>query len=404
MIWLVIASVVLGVFFVFSPNFAQSAWYLLPVLGVVAVIIFFNSQNSINQENQVLENSETKITELEQRVARHQRALDDLADGLDVCIFLTDEDLNVLYANRKACETFDFLDPIGQSVLAITLSKELEELASNSLSSDETHTAELTIRHPSERRFYASSWVESGERGRLFISLYDITDLKRLERMRRDFVANVSHELRTPMATIRAMAETIMDEPKELSNENKTYLNKIISEIDRLSRISEDLLTLSLSETGSLKRTKTDMVETVSTVIQQLAPKAKKKDLELVELLPEFLDANVNQTQMSQVVYNLVENALNYTQEGSVIVSLEESGLHFKVSVKDTGIGIPEADVERVFERFYRVDKSRSRATGGTGLGLAIVRHIVESHGGSISVESKLNQGSTFTVEIPLSD
>lgn len=327
---------------------------------------------------------------------------DELTDGLDISIFVTNPNLEIVYANRAACEAFDFLDPLGRSVLAVTLSNELESIMQQVLEKNEPAMAELVIRHPKERVFIAACWRESSPGGRLFLSLSDITELRRLERVRRDFVANVSHELKTPMATVRAMAESILDQPEGLTDDQKRFLHKIIAEVDRLTNISDDLLTQSLSEAGGLSRTTTNVAEIVRTVANDLKPKAEAKGLEMIIDIPDSLSAVVNPMQMSQIAINLIGNAINYTQKGKISISLKSENDMLALAVTDTGLGITEENQSRIFERFFRVDQGRSRETGGTGLGLSIVRHIAESHGGRAIVESRLNQGSTFTVEIPL--
>jgi two-component system phosphate regulon sensor histidine kinase PhoR len=204
------------------------------------------------------------------------------------------------------------------------------------------------------------------------------------------------------MTTIRAMAETLLDgdpEDKELTDR---YLSKIIREVDRLTAMTDDLLTLSKIENERPLQRPFNLAEVVRSVVAQLATKAKEKGLELRCTAPDDAPVMGSSSEMTQVVLNLVDNALNYTTSGSVEVRLACEGDSIKLTVRDSGIGIAEEHQARIFERFYRVDKGRSRATGGTGLGLSIVRHIVESHDGTIVVESELNMGSVFVVTLPV--
>ena len=341
------------------------------------------------------------IQRLGWEVDRHRDALDDLADGLDVLVFLVDSDGAVQYANTRATEAFRFPDPVGQTLLAVTLSRDLQELVKRAAEAGAVQRAEIVFSHPVERIGVAQVWPESSGGGRLFVSVYDITDLRRLERVRRDFVANVSHELRTPMTTVRAMAETILDESPDADPTTTRFLNKIVAEVDRLTHITGDLLTLSQAESDAPAKTETDLAEIVRAVAGQLAKKAEDKGLRLALQVPKSANLIANEAQLTQVVMNLLDNAINYTHAGSVDVSLYADGDFWTFEVADTGIGIPSEHQSRIFERFYRVDKARSRASGGTGLGLAIVRHIIEAHGGTVAVKSELNQGSTFTVRLP---
>jgi two-component system phosphate regulon sensor histidine kinase PhoR len=196
------------------------------------------------------------------------------------------------------------------------------------------------------------------------------------------------------------MAETLLDEPDAALNDR--YLNKIITEVDRLSTISQDLLILSTAESNPVRKQACDIAEVFRGVAQQLEDKAREKGLTLNYSGPDQCVIEANQAQMTQVALNLIDNAVNYTASGSVGVSVQPGEDNVLVAVRDSGIGISSDQQRRIFERFYRVDKGRSRTSGGTGLGLSIVKHIVEAHGGWVTVSSALNQGSTFTVSLPV--
>ncbi len=333
---------------------------------------------------------------------QRQNAIDTLADGLDVAIFICDARANVLYSNQRASEMFKFENPVVRTVLAVTLSYDLEQLVLEAVKQHKPQSAEIAFSYPEDRTGSVKAWQPEG--GRVFVSIYETTDLKYLERVRQDFVSNVSHELRTPLTIIRAMAETLLDEKEPDEPMRQKYLGKVISEVDRLSLISNDLLILSTAESNAPKKSTCDIAEVFHTAVNQLANKAKDKKLDVAYQGPQQFMIEANPMQMTQVALNLIDNAINYTPEGSVTVTLEPVKSTVKVIVKDTGIGIGSEHLPRIFERFYRVDKGRSRATGGTGLGLSIVKHIIESHGGTVTVESNLNQGSSFTVVLPVGD
>ena len=230
------------------------------------------------------------------------------------------------------------------------------------------------------------------------VLLDDVTELRRLETVRRDFVANVSHELRTPLASIRAMAETLQDGAIHDDEVAERFVNIIVGEVERLTRILEDLLILSRAESKEPDRNVFPLNTLIQEVMERFQTQAEKAVVATAAHLPTPLMANANRDQIEQVLINLLDNAIKYTPAGGrVDIRAEESGDLLTVHVSDTGIGIMSQDLPRVFERFYRVDKARSRQSGGTGLGLAIVKHIVEIHGGSVTVQSEYGRGTTFT-------
>ncbi|MCT1575594.1 ATP-binding protein [Oceanobacillus kimchii] len=233
--------------------------------------------------------------------------------------------------------------------------------------------------------------------------LYDITELKKLENMRKDFVANVSHELRTPITSIRGFAETLLDNEIE-DPATKEFMEIIYKESHRLQLLIEDLLALSRLEREDFRLLidSYDVKKMVEEILPTLQQKAEKKNLTFNLEIPEQLTMRADKDRMKQVLINLVDNSIHYTpSEGDICLTIseEKDAIHFQV--KDSGIGMDEKSQTRVFERFYRVDKARSRNTGGTGLGLAIVKHIVEVHKGKIDVESTLNEGTTIHIYIP---
>lgn len=337
---------------------------------------------------------------LEATLETQGKTVDVLAEGLDIAIFLCDRRTTIEYANRKACQMFRFPEPANRTLLAVTLSHELEALVKRAVDSGSPEHAELAFAYPEGRTATAEAWPEP-DGDRIFLSLYETTDLRRMERMRQDFVANVSHELRTPLTTIRAMAETLEDEPDN-RDLHKRYLANITNEVDRLSLIANDLLILSAAELNPVRKQACDVAAVFQAVIQNLLHKAKQRGLELIYEGPDSLVIEANPAQLNQVAINLVDNGINYTQAGHVGVTIESDGEQVVITVQDTGLGISSEHLPRIFERFYRADRGRSRATGGTGLGLSIVKHIVEAHGGQVNVQSALNQGSTFFVRLPV--
>ena len=231
---------------------------------------------------------------------------------------------------------------------------------------------------------------------------HDISDLKRLERIRKDFVANVSHELRTPVTVIKGYAEALITDMQQTSPEQLSrFLEIIYNHSERLAHLIGDLLTLSELESGgtSLELTPISIDGATKHAVALLEQKARDKGITIdwssVKDAPQVL---ADRGRLEQVLVNLLDNAIKYIPEkGTITVSATDTGSMVKVAVNDTGVGIPPKDLPRLFERFYRVDTARSREQGGTGLGLSIVKHIVQIHGGTISVESSHGKGSTFS-------
>ncbi|MFD1067421.1 two-component system histidine kinase PnpS [Oceanobacillus locisalsi] len=233
--------------------------------------------------------------------------------------------------------------------------------------------------------------------------IYDITELKRLEKMRKDFVANVSHELRTPITSIRGFAETLKEKQHD-EQAAEEFIEIIYKESHRLQLLIEDLLELSRLEREDfqLEKERFNAKQMIDEVLPQLEQKAAKKDLDFTTSISPDTDVYADSDKLKQVIINLVDNAINYTPSGGNIhLSINEENERVHILIEDTGIGIEQKATSRVFERFYRVDKDRSRNTGGTGLGLAIVKHIVEVHQGEIVLESEVDKGTAVHVYIP---
>jgi two-component system, OmpR family, phosphate regulon sensor histidine kinase PhoR len=237
----------------------------------------------------------------------------------------------------------------------------------------------------------------------IVLVFHDITELKKLEQVRKDFVANVSHELKTPITSLKGFAETLLDGAGENEEFRNKFLTIILNESDRLQDLIQDLLDLSKSEQGfHLDIQPVNLKSLVQETVEILLPKAEKKNIDLSLSVAGSPMMDGDPPRLKQIIINLVSNSLTYTPaNGSVKVNVEEKKEHVKLTIKDTGIGIKESEIPRIFERFYRVDKARSRNSGGTGLGLAIVKHLVEAHQGTIKVQSKLGEGSEFIILFP---
>jgi two-component system phosphate regulon sensor histidine kinase PhoR len=245
---------------------------------------------------------------------------------------------------------------------------------------------------------------QGNQRGAIMV-FHDLTRLKQLENTRQEFVANVSHELRTPLSMIKGFVETLLSGAKDDPSVANRFLLNIDKHADRLTFLIEDLLTISRLESGKVlfNLQPTSLADVANRVVEDLRDRAAEKRVRLVNQIPAGLTAWADGDRLQQVFFNLVDNAIKYGRpEGSVILDATMADQNqVKVAVKDDGPGIPPESRERIFERFYRVDKARSREQGGTGLGLSIVKHIVQCHGGRVWVESDLSKGSAFYFLLP---
>lgn len=369
---------------------------------------------------------------LQSKLARslaEQGRLEAVLRGMVEGVLVIDREGTVLLSNQRA-ETLLELPPdhgyIGRPLIELTRHPDLHDLvrwvmSEGGLSNPSSREITLDGAQQHILQVTATPIEDAGEGGRAFILVFhDISDLKRLERIRRDFVANVSHELRTPLAAISGYTETLLGGALEDPEHARRFLGIIERHTERLGRLVTDLLALSDLELGriELRRRTVDVNVVTEATFDVLHQKATQRGITLERVIGPDTLVHADADRLEQALLNLVDNAIKYTPrgghvtvtarrlEGSEIVGpppQPESAI-VEVAVSDTGIGVPEQDLPRLTERFYCVDKARSRDLGGTGLGLAIVKHIVQAHGGWMRIESKLNQGTTVRLCIPAAE
>ncbi len=297
----------------------------------------------------------------------------------------------------------------GRTLIEATFNPDLSELVGRTLKSGEPSSLEVEINIPHKRNLavYAAPIEDASSvprRKGAVLVLHDLTRERYTDQVRRDFVANVSHELRTPLASMKAMAETICLRGKENPALAADFAEKMVAEIDRLALMTDELLDLAEIEAGRRNIRKVPLIakSAVEDAVQSVAAMAAKKNISIYINVEPETKVLADPDGLKQILVNLLDNAVKYTEPGgSVTITADEKPFGTSISIADTGIGISSEDQKRIFERFYRVDQDRSRATGGTGLGLSIVKHLVESHEGKITVESELGSGSVFTVYFP---
>ena len=299
----------------------------------------------------------------------------------------------------------------GHSIYEVIRKVDLLDFIESALASPSPVEGEFAIRGASDRWVIArGTHLQNSERGKLgvLVVLRDVTRLRRLEEIRRDFVANVSHELRTPITSIKGFLETLLDGALEDKENAGRFLRIMSRQVNRLDAIIGDLLVLSRIERGSeeqrIELAPEPLREVLQAAVEMCERKAADKAVTIAVICPEDLAGAINAALLEQAVVNLVDNAIKYSPpQGTVEISAAPEEEEIVIRVKDQGCGIEAQHLPRLFERFYRVDKARSRELGGTGLGLAIVRHIALAHRGSVSVESTVGVGSTFCLRLPSS-
>lgn len=335
---------------------------------------------------------------LESERSRLATVLDQITDG----VLIADEQGLIQFANPAAGRLFQFTNPVRHSIAEVVRNHQLVEAwrRCQRTRQIQSESVELPTRHQYLQLVVIPDRHSSGS----LLLAQDLTRLRRLETVRRDFVSNLSHELRTPLASLKALAETLQEGALEDLPAARRFVDQIEIEVDALTQMANELLELSKIESGrfSLERSPAAACDLLQSAARRMQVQAERADIALrVECDGDLPEVQVDAQRLEQVLVNLIHNAVKFTRPGGEVILLADSadgGVRF--AVRDTGVGIPADEVSRVFERFYRVDKSRTGS--GTGLGLSIARHIVEAHGGKIWAESVEGQGSTFFFSIPI--
>lgn len=349
----------------------------------------------------------TRVEVLESERAKGAAILDNMTEG----VIALDGQGYVILINPAARKILDFAQDQGEgrTLLEVVRDKGLADWVEMCQALDTAEPCKREIENylPSLRviEVNAIPMPFSSERRGFLLVLHDITELRRLEKVRAEFVANVSHELRTPLTAIKGYLETVLDETRLKSATHRRFLEVANSHAERMGRLINDLLNLSDIETGKVVLAPIpislgDFVQDVSAMFEK---DAAKKDVRLVNEVPPDLWVQADRDRLSQILVNLVDNAVKYTPKGGTVSFLasKTDDNQIRIAVRDTGQGIPPNDLPRITERFYRVDKARAREEGGTGLGLAIVKHLVQLHGGTLHIESEYGKGTTIEFRLP---
>ncbi|HVY92105.1 MAG TPA: ATP-binding protein [Bryobacteraceae bacterium] len=357
--------------------------------------------------NQSLRRMADRIHELVESLSHESHRLDAILKSMGEGVLAVDRQMRVQFTNLALERAMGLTSPVERDTPVVDV---VREPAFLSLISDVISTGA-----PATRRLqfsgrgaifqaHASPYAVAPHGGALMI-LHDITDIERLERVRRDFVANVSHELKTPLAAIRGYAETLLGGALDDASHNRRFVEIIQAQAIRLNNIATDLLTLSDLESGKpdAEPGPVSVEDAVDTALATVETEARVRGVKLIRGAVHDALVTGHAIRLEQALVNLLDNAVKFNKPGGEVrIDAAPREGKIVISIADTGAGIPSSDVSRIFERFYRVDRARSREVGGTGLGLSIVKHVVERMDGTIAVESKLGEGSTFTISLPL--
>lgn len=349
--------------------------------------------------NRMAERAQDQIAALEAQREYVEAVVDSMAEG----VLVTDARGRTRLANPAFLGLFGACGgAVGKTPLELTREPRLESLVRETLSTGAAQVEQMDVETAPPRAIvFATSLLSDGS-GAVIVAR-DVTDLVRLNRMRRDFVANVSHELKTPLTAIRGFAETLADGAVEDTEIARRFVERILGQSNRLQSLLDDLLTLSRLESpeATAEREGVDLAVIVRDGLESVRAPARERRIRLASKIAPECVLRGERESLERLVRNLLQNAVRYNREGgSVEVRLARRGSEIVLEVEDSGVGIPAADLDRVFERFYRVDQARSREEGGTGLGLAIVKHAAQLHGGGVEVESTLGRGSLFKVRL----
>jgi len=375
----------------------------LPVYGADEVKMLAESMNRMAQEMHL--RMETIIS----REYEHEAVLSSMDEG----VLAIDHAGRILSLNA-ACGVLLGVEPEkvrGRLIHEVLRTYQLLRFVERTLVSSACVEEDLELRHPENRWIHAHGTLlhdAAGNKIGALIVLHDVTRLRHLENVRRDFVANVSHELRTPITSIKGFVETLLAEELADKETSLRFLRIVLKQADRLDAIINDLLLLSRIERGteehSIALDREPILPVLCAAVEMCECKARDKQIHVQVECGEELSASINGPLLEQAVVNLLDNAIKYSSPGSCVrIAASADAEHVVIQVQDEGCGIEAKHLPRLFERFYRVDKARSRELGGTGLGLAIVKHIVAAHRGTVDVESTIGRGSTFSIRLPKS-
>jgi two-component system phosphate regulon sensor histidine kinase PhoR len=410
-LWLGLACLVIAVLLL---TLLGSAWAIPVVVLSLAAGFFLANAVQKRKSSRTFAAVETSAGAIKNSPTKEEFAsgtlLEATMNGMREGLLVVDRDLRVVASNSAAHRLFSLADgnPNKKRLTELTRNPAIYDAFLDALKGKERSAVKVELHDPARRIFdlrVVPLGEENGDQAEGAIGVFfDISRLEKLERVRQEFLSNVSHELRTPLTAILAFVETLETGTLEENDDNRRFLAIIRKNASRMHTLIDDILELSAIEAGNVKvePCTIELFPLVNDVVTSLASKASAESITINNLIDPSALVFADPARLEQMLTNLLENAIKFNRkEGHVTIRYENSDVS-RIIVQDTGEGIPGQHLERLFERFYRVDRARSRELGGTGLGLAIVKHLARAHGGEVRVQSKLGEGSTFSIDLPL--
>lgn len=381
--------------------------FLLFLLLLTLFLLVRSQTRSHTQLERKLSEMDRELQKAFARLEEERSRLETTFSGMAEGVLLTDERGEIVHTNPSFREMFGLRGKVeGRSALQVLSSVACDDAIREVLQKGNSTEREITFEKPKHRVFqvHFSPVRRDGKLTGVVSVFHDLTEIRRLEEVRRDFIANLSHELKTPLTAIRGYAETLLEDKEQDLERIQQQLAVIFRHSRQLEHLMENLLNLSRIESGKdeISLEPVPLRTFVDHLLERFQAQAKVKEIELSNQIREEELLKADPSKLNQMLGNLVDNALKYTPEkGRVRIEGSARPGFYELAVEDTGPGIPEGERERIFERFYRLDKSRTRLSGGAGLGLAIVKHLAELHGGRVSAASGAGPGARFEISLP---
>lgn len=367
------------------------------------------SKDEFGQLGQAINHMASNLDIQMKQLRDNEHRLESVLANMVSAVIMIDHEQRIVVANRAAERIFDATanELLGKKFDEGIINLQLIQIVNDCIAFRKPIKEELVLNAPVERVleislvpiFAGYEWLG------IVMVMHDISEIRRLERMRSEFVANVSHELKTPIASVKGFTETLLRDNLNDKETAKSFLQIIYDESERLNRLINDILQLSKIESSgnTFEFEPVELNELIDSSIQLFEAEAEKKKIEVVTKVQKGTHIEGYEGGLRQIMINLISNAVNYMPHGGrLLIQVKQDYDDIRIIVSDTGIGIPKKDLPRIFERFYLVDKARSRHSGGTGLGLSIVKHLVELHRGTIEVKSELGLGTQFIIDLPV--
>jgi len=392
------------------------AWSVAVLLFAIVIVLAFTCRqlkNQLRQEQIETARLKNRVSSVQNELAEVNARRKKLLSAATQALIIVEDDFSITSANKVARRMFGKKPGKNSTLMTWTRQHQLQDLVEKTLQGEKIPPVHFIY---NDRMLEARARAIKQDKQLVAVALaiHDVTEFQRLTRMRRDFVANISHELRTPVASIQLLSETLLKGALGDKKVARTLIEKIAVQSDILSQLAQELMDLSLIESGQapLKLARYPLHQIARAQVERLLPQAERKNLTIKLEIPEDVKVLVDETMIGRVIGNLLHNAIKFTDTGQVVILADPAASTVDVagdawitmSVADTGIGLPPQEIDRIFERFYKIDQARSRKKSGTGLGLSIAKHVIEAHGGRIWAESDGMTGTTFYFTLPVEE